>query len=68
MTMGNARARRSGSSTPVAFAGCASSIRPRKIEGVAARMDGDSLKLLLVTDADDAAIPARLFSTTIEAP
>ena len=39
-----------------------------KIEGVAARMDGDSLKLLLVTDADDAAIPAYLLSTMIEAP
>ena len=40
--------------------------RPHKIEGVDARVDGDVIRLLLVTDADDAAIPAGLFSATIE--
>jgi len=39
--------------------------RPHKIEGVDARMDGDVIRLLLVTDADDAAIPAGLFSATM---
>jgi hypothetical protein len=39
--------------------------RPCKIEGVDARVDGDVVRLLLVTDADDAAVPAGLFSATI---
>ena len=40
--------------------------RPCKVEGVDARVDGDVIRLLLVTDADDADIPAGLFSATIE--
>ena len=40
--------------------------RPYKLEGVAARDEGDVIRLLLVTDADNADIPAGLFSTTIE--
>jgi hypothetical protein len=39
--------------------------RPYKVEGVEARLDGDSVRLRLVTDPDDAAIPAGLFSATI---
>lgn len=40
--------------------------RPYKVEGVDARVDGDVIRLLFVTDADDANIPAGLFSATIE--
>jgi hypothetical protein len=40
--------------------------RPYKVEGVDARADGNSVTLLLVTDADDPDIPASLFSATIE--
>jgi hypothetical protein len=40
--------------------------RPAKVEGVDARMDGDVIRLLLVTDADDRQTPASLFSATIE--
>lgn len=36
--------------------------RPYKVEGISARADGDRLNLLLVTDADDPAIPAMLLS------
>jgi hypothetical protein len=39
---------------------------PLKIEGVEARVVGDVMKLSLVTDADDPAIPSALFSATIE--
>ena len=39
--------------------------RPYKVEGVDARVEGDVIRLLLVTDADDAAVPASLFSATI---
>jgi hypothetical protein len=39
--------------------------RPYKIEGVDAQVDGDVIRLLLVTDDDDANIPAGLFSATI---
>jgi len=38
---------------------------PYKIEGVHARMDGDVIHLLLVTDADDAGIPASLFAAAM---
>jgi hypothetical protein len=38
---------------------------PYKVEGVDARLEGDVIRLLLVTDADDADIPAGLFSATI---
>ena len=38
---------------------------PHKVEGVDARQEGDVIRLLLVTDADDADIPAGLFSATI---
>jgi hypothetical protein len=36
-----------------------------KVEGVAARVDNNVIRLLLVTDADDPAIPAVLFSATL---
>ena len=36
--------------------------RADKVEGVHARVDGTVIQLLLVTDADDADIPAGLFS------
>ena len=36
-----------------------------KVEGVAARVDNNVIRLLLVTDADDPAIPASLFSATL---
>ena len=39
--------------------------RPYKVEGVDARMEGDVVKLLLVTDADDPDTPAGLFSPAI---
>ena len=38
---------------------------PHKVEGVAARVDGNVIRLLLVTDADDPALPASLFGATI---
>ena len=37
-----------------------------KIEGVDARLDGNMVRLLLVTDADDANVAASLFSARIE--
>ncbi len=37
-----------------------------KVEGVDARMDGDDIKLLLVTDADDPDVPACLFGATLK--
>jgi hypothetical protein len=40
--------------------------RPHKIEGLNGRLDGNSIELLLVTDDDDPAIPAGLFSATLE--
>jgi hypothetical protein len=40
--------------------------RPYKVEGVDARRDGNVVRLLLVTDADDADIPAGLFGATID--
>jgi hypothetical protein len=39
--------------------------RPYKVEGVNARVEGDVIRLLLVTDADDFEIPAALFSATL---
>jgi hypothetical protein len=36
-----------------------------KVEGVAVRVDDNVIRLLLVTDADDPAIPASLYSTTL---
>ena len=39
--------------------------RPHKIEGVDARVEGRVIRLLLVTDADDAAVPASLYCATI---
>jgi len=39
--------------------------RPHKVEGVNARVEGDVIRLLLVSDADDFEIPAALFSATI---
>jgi len=39
---------------------------PHKIEGIDARLEGDIVRLLLVTDADDAGIPACLFSAALE--
>lgn len=39
---------------------------PLKVEGVDARVEGNSIRLLLVTDADDPAIPAILYSAAME--
>jgi hypothetical protein len=36
-----------------------------KVEGVAARVDDNVIRLLLVTDADDPTVPAGLFSATL---
>lgn len=36
-----------------------------KVEGVSASVNGDTIELLLITDADDASIPACLFSAMI---
>lgn len=41
---------------------------PYKIEGVHAEPDGDSIRLLLVTDADDASVPSDLRSALISQP
>jgi hypothetical protein len=38
---------------------------PLKVEGVHATREGDAVRLLLVTDADDPAIPASLFSAVL---
>ena len=37
--------------------------RPYKIEGLDVRRDGEHLKILMVTDADDIALPAKLLSS-----
>ena len=39
--------------------------RPLKIEGVDAQIEGTGLRLSLVTDADDASVPAALYSAVI---
>jgi hypothetical protein len=39
--------------------------RPHKIEGVDARQDGNTIRLLLVTDADDAGVAASLHAATM---
>ena len=39
--------------------------QPYKVEGVNARVEGNVIRLLMVTDADDFEIPAALFSATI---
>jgi hypothetical protein len=36
-----------------------------KVEGISAKVDGERLQLLLVTDADDASRPAQLLSATL---
>jgi hypothetical protein len=36
-----------------------------KVEGIAARVDNDVIRLVLVTDADDPAIPAGLYAATL---
>lgn len=41
---------------------------PHKIEGIDARVEGDTMHLLMVTDADNATMPAALFSTTLALP
>jgi len=40
--------------------------RPYKMEGVDARVEGQELDLLLVTDGDDASIPAGLYSARLK--
>ncbi|OJF89761.1 DUF6929 family protein [Pararhizobium antarcticum] len=40
--------------------------RPYKVEGISACLDGNRLDILLVTDADDPAIPSMLLSGSIE--
>jgi hypothetical protein len=39
---------------------------PCKIEGVDASLEGNAIRLLLVTDADDPGIPATLYSATMD--
>ena len=39
--------------------------RPHKVEGIDARLDGDIIRLMLVTDADDAGIPAGLYAAAM---
>jgi len=39
--------------------------QPHKVEGISARQNGDIIDLLLVTDPDDAEIPALLLSASI---
>lgn len=41
---------------------------PHKVEGLHAWQDGEAIKLLLVTDADDPAIPASLYTATMPSP
>lgn len=38
--------------------------RPYKVEGISARLENDAIDLLLVTDADNPAIPAKLLSAS----
>ncbi|GLS30636.1 hypothetical protein SAMN04488498_10344 [Mesorhizobium albiziae] len=40
---------------------------PVKVEGIDARLDGDLIRLTMVTDADDPTVPASLYSTAIKA-
>ena len=42
--------------------------RPHKIEGVHAEVEGETVRLLLVTDADDAAIAAGLYTASLSMP
>jgi hypothetical protein len=39
---------------------------PQKVEGIHAVSDGDSVRLLMVTDADDRDVPSNLLSATLE--
>jgi uncharacterized protein DUF6929 len=39
--------------------------KPYKVEGIDARVDGDAITLLLVSDADDPATPAGLYSAAL---
>ncbi|KQT01661.1 hypothetical protein ASG42_27025 [Rhizobium sp. Leaf391] len=39
--------------------------KPHKVEGISAQTEDETLDLLLVTDADDPAIPAKLLSASI---
>ncbi len=41
--------------------------QPYKIEGLDVRRDGEDLKILMVTDADDMALPAKLLASTTPA-
>lgn len=38
-----------------------------KVEGIEARIEGDSIRVLLVTDADDADVPASLLEARLPA-
>ena len=40
--------------------------QPHKVEGVSVRVEGESLQVLLVTDADDPSVPALLLSAQID--
>jgi len=40
-------------------------LQPYKVEGISARVDGDGIQMLLVTDADDPTVPASLLSARI---
>jgi hypothetical protein len=42
--------------------------RPYKVEGLEAKTAGGAVRLLLVTDADDASVPALLLSAVCDRP
>ncbi len=39
--------------------------KPHKVEGIHAEIEGKTIRLLLVTDADDASVPASLYSAEL---
>ena len=39
--------------------------RPHKVEGIDVTVAGEAVEVLLVTDADDPALPAALYSATV---
>ena len=41
---------------------------PLKVEGIHAELDADNVRLWLVTDADDADVPAALYSASVRMP
>lgn len=62
-----ARGPRSGSSVRAEDCASSSGLTPgNKIEGIAAQVAVETIRPLLVTDADDENIPARLMSAEIQ--